>query len=145
MEERLRYMRKRLHLTLDDFSKQTGVARSVLSRLERGGTRKANYPWVLGRILPFLSSRFKEAFPESKGDPYDFIIPPSSFGSWLKNFRLRRGMKLNHLAKLLNVRPYTIIRYEAGQTKPAESVRQDLKRIFKLNGELDRFFHDHSD
>ncbi|MEK7383257.1 MAG: helix-turn-helix transcriptional regulator [Elusimicrobiota bacterium] len=138
-------MRKRLHLTLDDFSKQTGVARSVLSRLERGGTRKANYPWVLGRILPFLSSRFKEAFPESKGDPYDFIIPPSSFGSWLKNFRLRRGMKLNHLAKLLNVRPYTIIRYEAGQTKPAESVRQDLKRIFKLNGELDRFFHDHSD
>lgn len=132
-------MRKRLNFTIEDLSKRSGISHNVIARLERDETRKIN-PSVLGRILPLLADRFKETFPEAQGDPYDFLIPPNSFGRWLKNFRLRRGMQLKDLAKSLNVRPYTIIRYEADQTKPAESVRQELKRLFELNGELDRFF-----
>lgn len=136
---RLRYLRKKLGLSLDDLSEKSGLHRNILSRLERNKGRKANHPWVLGRILPFLAGRFKEAFPEAKGDPYDFFIPPKSFGSWLKNLRLRRGMRLRDLAATLGVKPFTIIRYEADLSKPDQAVRARLRKTFKLNGELDRF------
>ena len=132
-------MRKRLNFTIEDLSKKSGMSHNVIARLERNETRKTN-PWVLGRILPLLSERFKETFPEAQGDPYDFLIPPISLGSWLKNCRLRRGLQLKELAKILNVRPYTIIRYESDKTRPAESIRLKLRSLFKLNGELDRFF-----
>ena len=119
---------------------KSGLSRNALSRLERGKTRKANLPWVLGKILPFLARHFKEAFPEAKGDPYDFLIPPSTFGGWLKNFRMRQGLRLIDLARALKVRPFTVIRYEANETKPDPRVRQNLRRAFRLNGEIDRFF-----
>jgi DNA-binding XRE family transcriptional regulator len=89
---------------------------------------------VLGRILPFLVSRFKETFPESNGDAYDFLIPPVTFGAWLQNLRLRRGLQLQELAKLLGVRPYTLIRYERNRTRPDQAVRLRLKKHFGLNG-----------
>lgn len=137
---RLRFLRRKAGLSLDDLAKKSGLQRNVLSRLERDKTRKANYPWVLGRILPFLAGRFKEAFPEAKGDPYDFLIPPKTFGGWLRNLRMRRGMKLKDLAQALKVRPFTVIRYEADATKPARAVRNNLRRFYRLNGEIDRFF-----
>lgn len=132
-------MRKRLQLTIEDLSKKSRLSHNVIARLERDETRKAN-PWVLGRILPVLADRFKETFPEAKGDPYDFLIPPVSFGSWLKNFRLRKALRLKDLAAALGLNPYTIIRYESDQTKPEELIRERLRKIYKLNGQLDRFF-----
>ena len=137
--QRLRYMRKRLHLTIEDLSRKSRLSHNAIARLERDETRKA-HPWVLGRILPFLASRFKETFPEAKGDAYNFLIPPVSFGAWLQNLRLRRGLQLQQLAKLLGVHPYTLIRYERNQTKPDQAVRLRLKERFELNGELDRYF-----
>lgn len=113
-------------MSLDDLAAKSGLQRNVLSRLERDKTRKANYPWVLGRILPFLARRFKEAFPEAKGDPYDFLIPPTTFGGWLKNLRMRRALKLKDLARALKVQPYTVIRYEADASKPSPEVRENL-------------------
>lgn len=98
------------------------------------------HPWVLGRLLPYLATQFKETFPEAGGDPYDFLIPPTTFGGWLKNFRMRRGLRLKELARRLKVRPFTVIRYEADKSKPALEVRQNLRRAFGLNGEFDRFF-----
>jgi transcriptional regulator with XRE-family HTH domain len=136
---RLRYLRKRLGVTLEEFSQMTRLGHNTIAKIERGETRKVQ-PWVLGRILPALADRFKEAFPETAGDPYDFLIPPTTFGSWLKNFRMRRGLKLKDLARTLKVRPFTVIRYEANESKPAPEVRQNLRRAYRLNGELDRFF-----
>ena len=132
-------MRRRLGLRLDDLSAQSGVSRNALSRLERDATRKA-HPWLLGRFLPFLAAQFKETFQEAGGDPYDYLIPPTTFGGWLRNFRMRRALKLKELAKALKVRPFTVIRYEADETKPAPEVRATLRRVYRLNGELDRFF-----
>ncbi len=132
-------MRRRLGLRIEDLSAKSGVSHNAISRLERGETKKV-HPWIIGRVLPELASQFKEVYPEVGGDPYDFLIPTTSFGSWLKNFRMRRGLKLKDLAKRLGVRPFTVIRYEADETKPAPEVRQRLRRTFGLNGEIDRFF-----
>ena len=137
--EHLRYMRKRLQLTIEGLSKKSGLSHNVIARLERDETRKAN-PWVLGKILPLLADRFKETFPEAQGDPYDFLIPPTTFGGWLKNFRLRKALQLNELAKALRVNPYSVIRYESDQSKPDKTIRARLRQIYNLNGELDRFF-----
>jgi transcriptional regulator with XRE-family HTH domain len=137
---RLRYLRRKAGLSLDGLAEKSGLQRNLLSRLERNKGREANLPWVLGRILPFLAGRFKDAFPEAKGDPYDFLIPPTTFGGWLKNFRMRRGLKLIDLARAVKVRPFTIIRYEADESKPNPEVRGNLRRAYRLNGELDRFF-----
>jgi transcriptional regulator with XRE-family HTH domain len=136
---RLRYLRKRLGVTLEEFSQMTRLGHNTIAKIERGETQKVQ-PWVLGRILPTLASRFNEAFPETAGDPYDFLIPPTTFGGWLRNFRMRRGLKLKDLARALKVRPFTVIRYEADESKPAPEVRQNLRRTYRLNGELDRFF-----
>lgn len=136
---RLRYLRKRLGVTLEEFSQMTRLGHNTIAKIERGETRKVQ-PWVLGRLLPSLADRFNEAFPESAGDPYDFLIPPTTFGGWLKNFRMRHGLKLKDLARVLKVRPFTVIRYEADETMPAKEVRAQLRRAYRLNGELDKFW-----
>ncbi len=132
-------MRRRLGLRIEDLSAKSGLSHNAISRLERDTTKRV-HPWVLGRILPYLASRFNETFPEAGGDPYDFLIPPSTFGAWLKNFRMRRGLKLKDLARELKVRPFTVIRYEADLAKPSREVRENLRRKYALNGEFDRFF-----
>ncbi len=58
----------------------------------------------------------------------------------MRNFRARRGLKLRQLAEMLGVRPFTIIRYESDVSRPEPAVRTKLRRLFGVNGELDRFF-----
>lgn len=135
--QRLRYLRNKLGLRIKDLSPKVRLAESAIARIERDEGR--HQPWVLGRILAFLASSFKEAFPETNGDPYDFLIPPATFGSWLRNLRMRRGLKQRELARSLGVRPYTLVRYEAEMSKPAPAIREKLRRVLNLNGEFDRF------
>lgn len=135
---RLRYLRRRLGLSIDQFATETGVSHNTIGRLERGHNPVLK-PWVLGKILPFLASRYKEVFPETGGDPYDFVVRPTSFGSWLTNLRMRKGLKQKELARLLGVNRESIRRYEANETKPIPAVRARLRKVFKLNGEMDRF------
>jgi|CXWL01.1.fsa_nt_gi transcriptional regulator with XRE-family HTH domain len=129
-------MRKRLNFTIEDLRKKSGMSHNVIARLERNETRKTN-PWVLGKILPLLADRFKETFPEAQGDPYDFLIPPISLGSWLRNQRLRRGMKQQKLAEALHVHAYSVIRYESDKTTPDSSVQIRLRAL--LGGGFERF------
>ena len=121
-------MRKRLGLTIEDLSRKSRLSHNVIARLERDETRVQ--PWVLGRILPLLATRFKEAFPESNGDAYDFLIPPTSLGRWIKNQRLRRGMKLRELSESLIVCIYSAVRYESDRSKPSPAVRSRLRRLW---------------
>lgn len=116
----------------------TRLGHNTIAKLERNETRSVQ-PWILGRILPFVQEKFNEAFPDAKGDAYDYLIPPKTFGGWMKNFRARRGLKLKELAKALKVHCYTVIRYEADLTKPDVAVRDRLRRVFGLNGELDHY------
>lgn len=52
---------------------------------------------------------------------------------------MRRGLKQRDLARALGVRPYTLVRYEAGTSKPAPAIREKLRRVLNLNGEFDKF------
>ena len=124
-------MRKRSGLTIEDLGRKSRLSHNTISRLERDHGHAQ--PWALGRILPHFAAQFKDVFAETNGDAYDFIIPPVTFGSWLKNQRLRRGMKLNELAQQLGVRPFTLIRYESDLSKPAAPIRDRLKRVLKLS------------
>ena len=117
----------------------THLGHNTIARLEREDSKSAK-PWVLGRMLPFLMERFKEAFPDATGDAYDYLIPPNTFGDWLRNFRLRRGLRQGELAKALGVNKFTITRYEANQSMPNNDIRRRLQQRFGLNGELDKFY-----
>lgn len=130
-------MRRRLGLTIENLSHKSQISHSAISRIERDETRAQ--PWILGRLLPVLASQFKNAFPETKGDPYNFLFPPRSFGSWLRNLRIRHGPKVGQLAGMLSVKPFTIIRYEANLSKPKLEIRERIRRALKLNGDPDRY------
>ena len=121
-------------MTLDQFSLKTGLARNTIARIERDEVRHIE-PRIFGRILPHLADLFKVTF--SGSDPYDFLIPPKTFGGWLRNQRLRRGMAQKHLAKSLGVHVFTVIRYETDRTKPDASVRERIKNL--LDSDFERF------
>jgi len=91
-------------------------------------------------MLPFIIDRFKEAFAEVSGDAYDYLIPPNTFGDWLRNFRLSRGLQQKELAKALGVNKYTTTRYEANRSKPASEIRRRLSERYGLAEEFGRFF-----
>lgn len=135
---RLRYLRRRLGLTIAEFSKTTGLSHGAISRVERDAHRVLD-PWILGRIIPPLGARLKEVFPETKGDPYDFLYPRDSFGGWLKNLRARRGLLQKDLALAAGVSAETIRRYEANISRPTRRHVTGLKAAFGLGGELDRY------
>ncbi len=119
----------------------TRLGHNTIAKLERDETRSVQ-PWTLGRIVPFLAGRFKEAFPEAKGDAYDYLIPPKTFGDWMRNFRLRRGLQQIQLARAIRVNKFSVNRYEMNQSRPNTEVLGRIRRRFGLNGELDRFFRD---
>ncbi len=130
---RLRLLRKRLGVTLDEFSQKTGLSRNAIGRLERDEVRQIE-PRILGRVLAHLGDRLKDAFPG--GDPYDLIIPPTTPGNWLRNQRLRKGMAQRELAKALKVHVFSVVRYEKGRSIPDASVRERIGRMFGSGLEL---------
>ena len=126
---RLRFMRRKTGLTINQLAHKARLGHNVIASLERGKTRTLK-PWVLGRILPFLAPGFKEAFAEARGDLYDFLAPPDTFGGWLRNLRLRRGMKQKELARALGVSRESIRRYEGDLSRPAKAVSKRLEEVF---------------
>ncbi len=136
---RLRYLRRRLGLTIEEFSKITDLSHGAISRVERDAHRVLE-PWILGRIIPQLQGRLVEVFPETKGDPYDFLYPRDTFGGWMKNFRARRGLLQNEVAKAMGVSTETIRRYQDNECKPSKRNLSKFRAVFGLDGELDRYF-----
>jgi transcriptional regulator with XRE-family HTH domain len=136
---RLRYLRKRLGYTITSLATMTKLGHNTIARLEREEAKSVK-PWVLGRVLPFYLARFKEAFPYAAGDAYDYLIPPKTFGDWLRNFRLRRGLRQGELAKALGVNKFTITRYESNHSIPSRDIQRRFQERYGLNGEFTRFF-----
>jgi len=73
------------------------------------------------------------------GDPFDQAIPVTDFGSWLRNFRMRRGLKQSELAKTLGVSKVTVWSYERQGSKPGPRIIKRLRRRFKLRGDFEQF------
>jgi len=73
-----------------------------------------------------VGTALAEAFPGTR-DIFDLLFPPTSFGDWLRNLRLRRGFQQRELAKLFNVHEVTVCRYEKNVTVPEPKVLRRLK------------------
>lgn len=133
---RIRYIRRRFHIPYTALAAGAGISPNTVLRLERGEAKTPD--WAISRLLRYLGPKLAEAFPGTD-DVYDFLIPPKDFGSWLRNFRLRRGMQQKDMAKALRVHKVTICRYEKNVSKPNQAVLERLTRRMKLNGEFERY------
>ena len=120
-----------------ELARRAGIGCNTLTRLERGEGKAIDA--VVGRVVRALGPAVAEVFPGT-ADVFDLLFPPSSFGGWLRNFRLRRGLQQVELARILNVNKVTVWRYEKGGAKPGAAVVRRMKRTFKLDGELAHFF-----
>lgn len=141
MGVRLRFLRRQAGLTIEQLSRKTGVSQGAIAKLERDEAPVLR-PWVLGRIIPYLSQSLKQAFPESGGDPYDFLVPPVSFGKWLRNQRMRLALQVRDFAARLKVEKFSLIRYEADQSRPDPAVRRRIRAALNLNGRPLPFLED---
>lgn len=118
-----------------DMARLTGLGHNSIGRLERGEFQPD--PARLGRIL----SHFVPEASELLGpDFYERLIPADDFGGWLRNFRLRNGLRQDELARALGLHKVTVCRYEKGAAKPAAEVVKRLKRRYKLTDQIDRYF-----
>lgn len=134
---RLRFLRKRQGLTQVDLARRTGISAVTICTLERGGGA-TYHPEIVGKLLAYFGREAAEAFPEGI-DGVDHFLPVTDFGSWLRNFRVRKGLQQVELAKLLGVCKASVSAYEQNQTRPKDAVLKRLRKAFKLNGEFDRF------
>lgn len=130
---RLRYLRKRCGLTLLELARRTGVSHGVIYRLEKGLV--VPEPVRLGRILAFFGDDAREVLPDG-ADIYDHAIPVKDFGSWLRNFRMRRGISQKDLGEVLGVHRVTVCGYERQGLRPDARVLKRLRRKFKLGARL---------
>jgi len=134
--KRIRYLRRKLRLSPAALAAAAGVGPNALLNLEREDA--APKDWVVGRILRAFGEKAREAFPGAR-DVFDFLVPPKDFASWLRNFRLRRGLQQAELAKVLGISKVSICHYEGNFCKPRPVILERLRKAFKLNGEMDRF------
>lgn len=133
---RIRFLRKRQGLTIPDLERLTGISHGTISRLERGSA--AVNVAAVGKLLAYFGRDIEEAFPDGQ-DPQDLLVPVSDFGSWLRNFRVRKRLQQVELARALGVSKVTVCRYERNHSRPQDVIIKRLKKAFKLNEELDRF------
>lgn len=119
-----------------DLARRTGISAPTICKLERGGLRI--HPEIVGKLLAYFGREAAEAFPEGE-DGVDHLVPVADFGSWLRNFRARKGLQQVELAKLLGVCKASISAYEKNQTRPKDVVLKKLKKVFGIDGEFDRF------
>lgn len=77
-----------------------------------------------------LVLRPKSAF-RILGDIYDFLIPRKDFGSWLKNFRLRRGIRQVDLARMLGIHKVSLHRYEKNVSRPSKALSRNYWLIWR--------------
>ncbi len=130
---RLRFLRKRRGLTIPDLEQLTRISHGSISRLETGSA-PVNIAAV-GKILAFFGPNLAEVFPDGQ-DPRDLLAPVSNFSSWLRNFRMRKGLQQVELARILRVSKVTVCRYERNRSRPQEVILKRLKKAFNLDGDF---------
>ncbi|HAM35839.1 MAG TPA: hypothetical protein DEB40_08655 [Elusimicrobia bacterium] len=83
--------------------------------------------------MAYFGKDLVEGFPEAQ-HPADRLVPVSDFGSWLRNFRVKRGLHQIELARILGVSKVTVCRYEKSRSRPAAEIAERLRKAFKLTG-----------
>lgn len=133
---RVRFLRKRQGLTIPDLERHTGISHGTISRLERDSA--AVNVAAVGKLLAYFGRDLHEAFSDGEY-PHDQVAPVTDFASWLRNFRVRKGLRQVELARILGVSKVSVCRYERNRSRPQGVILRRLKKAFKLNGEFDRF------
>ena len=133
---RLRYLRRKARVTIAQLATRSGVSHNAISRLERTFNRRV-HPAILERILQTLDVKFQEIFPETPGDCYDFLIPPETPGSWIKNARMKKGLQQKVLAKRLGVSRETVRRWERDLVRPGNNVQSHLNKVLGHHNQPD--------
>ncbi|MBI3548233.1 MAG: helix-turn-helix transcriptional regulator [Elusimicrobia bacterium] len=133
---RIRFLWKRQGLTIPDLERRTGISHGTISRLERD-SRAVNVAAV-GKLLAYFGRDLREAYPDGL-DAADQLVPISDFGSWLRNFRVKKGLRQVELARILGVSKVSICRNERNHSRPQYVIVERLKKAFNLNGECDQF------
>jgi len=125
----IRALRVAYGLKQDELAKLAGIGCNTLKSYETDKTCKIN-PWILQNIAGALKIKDTEllngSVTEQPENIVDYFTPPNTFGSRIKNLRLKHKMQQKELAELLGVHRETIRRYENNLTKP------DKKTVFEL-------------
>ena len=125
----LKNFRLRNCLTQHELARIWGVSWVCVSRYESN----------LVKPTPPLLARLKDALGLDDAALAGVVAVKADFGSWLKDFRLRRGLTQEQLGKTWRVPVSTVGRYEANLRSPGLENLKRLKAAFGLNGELDKF------
>ena len=124
---RLRYLRRGAKVTIALLATRSKVSHNAISRLERTPDGRTN-PAILERILQVLGVNFQEISPGS-GDCFDLLVPPKTPGSWIKNARLKKGLRQKALAERLGVSRETVRRWERDLVRPGSKIQNHLNKV----------------
>jgi len=129
---RLCYFRLKKGLSRDELSKTSGVSKGYLAKIEQDKCFFTN-PSYIQRIAKGLGVERLKLIPHSglkkKRHFLDYIIPPDTLGSRIKNLRLKRGLTFKEFTQKLKVSKDSTWRFEKNITIPNEKI---LKRIAKV-------------
>lgn len=127
---RIRNLRLKTGLTQQQLANNAGMSRSKIEIYEQDKLINPN-PLVIQKLAKILNIEPCQLIPtkSTTQDFYDYISPPVTLGSRIRNLRLRKGMLQKTLAQLLGVSNVTICRYEKDCSKPTPKISRRVARV----------------
>ena len=127
---RLKELRNKRKLTLDDIEEKTGIKRGTYSNYENGKTEPKMETW--NRLADF----FNVSIPYLQG------LPEPVGKNRLKELRQKKNLTLKRLGKHVGMLDSTLSQYETGKREPGQEVWQKLAYYFGVSvsyirGDLD--------
>jgi len=114
--DHLRKKRLDLKLRQIDVAATLEVDEMTICNWEKGTTTPRLY--LMPKIIDFLGY-----------NPLEFKV--STFGQKIKKYRVERGLSLRKLAKIVDVDPGTLARWERGEVEPQGKLEGQLIKMFK--------------
>jgi len=123
---KIRYYRLEKGLTQEDLAALSGISKTYLVQIEKSNRSDIN-PLYIERIANALEINPLNFYPFNKGRAknknfIDYIIPPTSLGSKIKNLRLKQGLTLKEFTKKVKLSKDCIWRYEKGIAMPSREI-----------------------
>ncbi len=127
---RLKELRIKNNLTLDDIEAKTGIKRGTYSNYENNKTEPKMETW----------QKLADYFNVSTS--YLMGLNNNDFGNRIKELRIKNGLSQGDLAEKIGVKANTICQYEKGKRHPNDKIWQKLADYFNVSipsasGEID--------
>lgn len=118
---RLKELRIKNNLTLDDIETKTGIKRGTYSNYENNKTEPKIETW----------QRLADYFNVSTS--YLMGLNSNNFGNRIKELRIKNGLSQAELAEKIGVKDNTICQYEKGKRHPNNKIWQKLADCFNVS------------